>query len=255
MAAHINLTLAEAACRHPFVKTWLDPILAQLPRVVSEVLQSLHIDEALAEMPMPAEVRSIFRKVWSSNSIANIPKLRLDKGDTSQQITSMARPRTRQMTLNALPGIPELECSVLALPCSREEITLKEKCSKEDTASDQITTLMLCDIPRSLSIHELVKVMKLQGFSRKTAFDLIYMPPPIGLPTKTRGIQHNLGHAVVNFKTPWQATAFAEAFYNFTWPARYSTKQCYTKPARCQGYDANWRPNSDHNVSGCLLSF
>jgi len=149
----------------------------------------------------------------------------------------------QQMLSNPWPCMPEAQyCPRHAERFPHEENIAMQKCLTEVVAIEPITTMMLCDIPCRLSIQEVVDAMDLQGFSN--TFDLIYMPRPKGLRSEKAGLHHNLGYAFVNFTTPEKATEFVESFSDFIFPGGYSMKRCYTKPALCQGYKANWKKHS-----------
>lgn len=159
----------------------------------------------------------------------------------------------KQMCVDSSPCMPDTRYDPpLGIPCPCPKNTVMNKFTENITTIEPITTLMLCDLPCRLSIHEVVNVMNLRGFS--DAFDLIYMPMTKGLPKKQIR-RRNLGYAFVNFNTPEHAIAFAEAFAVFSFLRGYSAKMCYTKPAARQGYEANWNEYSRKRKSVCGLSF
>lgn len=121
----------------------------------------------------------------------------------------------------------------------------------DETVPSTVTTLMICDIPCRQTIQQLMDAIHAQGFAG--TYDLIYMPPQKGRHTPKHS--QNMGYAFVNFKQPEYATAFARVFQNFRFPSCYSTKLSYTKPARCQGYEANAEMHAKHRISGCLVTF
>jgi len=125
--------------------------------------------------------------------------------------------------------------------------------SKVDTSKGEvqgeITTLMVCDIPCRESIEQLMGVMDAVGFSK--TYDLVYMPGQRGRQTS----QGNVGYAFVNFKKAEWATAFMSVFQNIHFPNSASTKLSYAKPAREQGFAANYMMHSRKNAVGSLLTF
>lgn len=117
------------------------------------------------------------------------------------------------------------------------------------TINAEITTLMVCDIPCRESIEQLMTVMDEVGFAK--TYDLVYMPGQRGRQA-SRG---NVGYAFVNFKTTEWAAAFMEVFQNIHFPNSASTKLSYAKPARDQGFAANYMMHSRKNAVGSLLTF
>lgn len=115
-----------------------------------------------------------------------------------------------------------------------------------------VTTLMIGGLPCHLSLSDLVRVIGDQGFAN--AFDLVYLPRPRGLRTRKRSSQANSGYSFVNFKTPELATAFGEVFSKFVFQNGELKKECYTKPALRQGYEANLKQYSAYPEC-CVLSF
>jgi len=113
----------------------------------------------------------------------------------------------------------------------------------------EVTTLMVCDIPCRESIEQLMAVMDEVGFSK--TYDLVYMPGQRGRQA-SRG---NVGYAFVNFKTTEWASAFMNIFQNIHFPNSASTKLSYAKPARDQGFAANYMMHSRKNAVGSLLTF
>jgi len=113
----------------------------------------------------------------------------------------------------------------------------------------EVTTLMVCDIPCRESIEQLMTVMDEVGFSK--TYDLVYMPGQRGRQA-SRG---NVGYAFVNFKTTEWASAFMNVFQKIHFPNSASTKLSYAKPARDQGFAANYMMHSRKNAVGSLLTF
>jgi hypothetical protein len=123
---------------------------------------------------------------------------------------------------------------------------------EEMSAANDITTLMICDIPCRLTIHQVIDAMDKGGY--KNTYDLVYMPPRKGCrPHKQK--QRNVGYAFVNFKNSECAASFAQAFHMFNFPSCTSTKLSYTRVAQYQGYEENLRMHSNQLLSGCLLTF
>lgn len=129
--------------------------------------------------------------------------------------------------------------------------TFEDACG--DKVADNITTLMICDIPCRIPISRVVGAIDDHGFAN--TYDLVYMPSVRGF----QGTKHvrSMGYAFVNFKHPEDATAFSQAFQNYSFPNSCSTKLSYTKPARRQGFRANVKLHSKRESSspGGLLTF
>lgn len=108
-------------------------------------------------------------------------------------------------------------------------------CRKTSQEGEPITTLMVCDIPCSKSIEDLLELVNSFGF--EGTYDFAYMPSRRHGPSKdTVG---NLGYAFVNFKKADTASSFMEVFQNISFPASLTKKLSYAKAARHQGYEAN----------------
>lgn len=113
-----------------------------------------------------------------------------------------------------------------------------------------ITTLMMYDIPFSLTVSQVVDVMNAHGFWG--TYDFVYMPPSKG---RSRNDSNNIGYAFMNFKHPGYADAFSRTFQNYQFAGQDTRKLACTKPAKCQGYQANLKVHAKHAKSGCLYVF
>lgn len=90
------------------------------------------------------------------------------------------------------------------------------------TGQGHITTLMLCNIPRTLSQERLVQVIDDLGFA--CMYNLVYIPV---------GIKLNLGYGFVNFLTPQVARSFIVSFDRFVFST--SSKRPHAQIANTQG--------------------
>lgn len=114
------------------------------------------------------------------------------------------------------------------LPCTQHEDNCNEYLG-------EITTLMIADIPCRKSIEDVIELIDSLGFTN--TYNLVYMPSrmrPHG-----QGSLTNIGYGFVNFKTAQLAAEFGHAFKNIVFPNSATKKISYTKPARCQGFEAN----------------
>jgi len=155
----------------------------------------------------------------------------------SPQSSWQGSPKAHGMKLSS----SEKRWSDLDVECEQEE-----ELWAEDT-----TTLMIADIPCRQTIQQLIEAMNGLGF--EGTYDLVYMPPQKGY--RRQNHAQNMGYAFVNFKEPQYASSFAQSFHNFTFPHCYSSKLSYTKPARCQGLEANLAMHSKQRSPGCLITF
>jgi hypothetical protein len=121
-----------------------------------------------------------------------------------------------------------------------------------DKSSDaaEITTLMVLGIPNRLKLQSVIDVINESGFTN--SYDLVYMPDGVG--------QKNQGYVFVNFRDPEGALAFAKPFDSFQFPNRTSKRRCFTKPAACQGFEANVKlrtiqATKSCKIEGCLAIF
>jgi len=131
--------------------------------------------------------------------------------------------------------------------------TVVEDIAEEPEEPEEvITTLMIGGLPCHLNLADLVNVIDEQGFGN--SFNLLYLPRPKGLRTRNRSSQANKGYSFVNFKTPELAARFSEVFSKFAFQSGQLKKECYAKPALCQGYEANLKQYSAYPEC-CLLSF
>lgn len=114
--------------------------------------------------------------------------------------------------------------------------------------NDEVTTLMIYDIPFKLTINRMVDVIDDHGFVG--AYDFVYMPPSKG---RSRNESVNIGYMFINFKLPEDASKFLSVFQNISFPDAESPKLTCTKAAHCQGYSANMDKHSKHG--GSFFSF
>jgi hypothetical protein len=115
--------------------------------------------------------------------------------------------------------------------------------NSEPECDEDITTLMICNIPPRLSIGKVVEVINNLGF--QNTYDLMYLPRCKG--RRVRSV-------FVNFTRSEFATVFAKFFKQ--WDSRTEwDRYCYTQPAHSQGYDAYLNMHSKRLESGCLLTF
>lgn len=121
---------------------------------------------------------------------------------------------------------------------------------QQGDATSPITTLMMYDIPFGLTLLEVVDVMNSLGFAG--TYDFVYMPPSKG---RSRNESNNIGYAFMNFKRPDFADAFLSTFQNYQFPNQDSAKLTCTKPAHCQGYQANAEKHARHASTGYFLVF
>jgi len=108
----------------------------------------------------------------------------------------------------------------------------------------EVTTLMVGGIPSRLKLQGAIEMINDQGFAN--AYDLVYMPR-----YGSAASRKNLGYMFVNFKKPEGAAAFAKAFRDFCMPHRTSKKCCFTKPASCQGFEANVKMHTAQGQIDC----
>ncbi|KAF4664289.1 hypothetical protein FOL47_005220 [Perkinsus chesapeaki] len=94
--------------------------------------------------------------------------------------------------------------------------------------NDSITTLMLCNIPYTLSqTMVLFYVDHVFGFNGK--YDFFYLP-------RNSRTNHNVGYAFINFRSPQYCDDFRHDFEGFTFPGGRVGK---TSPGHLQGLRAN----------------
>lgn len=110
---------------------------------------------------------------------------------------------------------------------------------------------MMCDIPCRRNIQQIVDVIDSMGFAG--TYDFVYMPPQKQFQCSRQS--NNMGYAFVNFKTPVDAAAFWRVSQYFVFPQSSSKKVSYTKPAHCQGYDANVDMHEKKSHTGSVLLF
>jgi len=117
------------------------------------------------------------------------------------------------------------------------------------------TTMMICDIPSSQSIDDVIEVIDMNGFGY--TYDLVHMP--VNIPKGRRTHNQTMKAAFVNFKHAGYAAAFERAFHKITFPQQgsrqRSKKMSWAKPSHCQGYDANMVLSLAADLPGELRTF
>jgi len=99
-----------------------------------------------------------------------------------------------------------------------------------------ITSLMICNIPCSISSEKLSEAINMKGF--KGQYDFLYLPIAQGAPPGSRS---NLGYAFINFPDPANAAAFWASFKGYKFSNTMSQKTCQVRPAHVQSA-------SGHNI-------
>lgn len=100
--------------------------------------------------------------------------------------------------------------------------------------SQNITTLMISNIPCRVTQNRLAHVLNRAGYSK--GYDYLYLPSG-GRTGETRSV--NLGYAFVNFLSPEIAARFTATFGGRRFPGSQSDKGCLVRPAHCQGLVEN----------------
>jgi len=160
------------------------------------------------------------------------------------------------LTLGPPPGLepPFSPASNLGTRRPSAKLTSKFEVEFESAAEmnpgAEITTLMICDIPCRRNIEQLIATIDAAGFAK--TYDFVYMPGRKGRRQAQGG---NVGYAFVNFKKSEWAMAFMEGFQNIQFPDSASTKLGYAKPARDQGFAANYVIHGRKSAVGSLLTF
>lgn len=133
---------------------------------------------------------------------------------------------------------------------SAEASSLVPSNSDETADAGETTTLMVLGIPNRIKLRSIIGLFNSHGF--ENSYDLVYMP---------FGGKKNQGYVFVNFKDPEGALAFAQAFDGFQFPNFTSQRRTFTKPAACQGFEANMRLHTDClardscKIDDCLAIF
>jgi len=96
-----------------------------------------------------------------------------------------------------------------------------------------ITTLMICNIPCSVTQVQLAEVIAELGYGGK--FDLLFMPAA-NRPSSSGN--SNLGYGFVNFMHAADAASFVEAIEGYRFQGTASVKVCTARPAHVQGFDS-----------------
>ena len=123
------------------------------------------------------------------------------------------------------------------------------------SGEEQVTSMMICNIPCRMGIDRLIHEIDRYGFVSK--YDLVFMPAPAATRRKrlcgmSRPTAQNLGFAFVNFKDARDAKAFGARFLDVCFAGSHSTKLAFTKPAGLQGFRALLERNVKH-IGSCLL--
>jgi hypothetical protein len=97
------------------------------------------------------------------------------------------------------------------------------------------TTIMLRNVPRSLTRTQLLAELELQGFASK--FDFVYLPVDFD---ETTRCGQNFGHAFINFVCPHDAARARECFSGFdAWAVDCETPCDAMWREQCQGLNAH----------------
>jgi hypothetical protein len=106
-----------------------------------------------------------------------------------------------------------------------------------DMMMSGMTTIMLCNIPCRVSLHEITDAVRCLGY--EGTYDLLHVPGPRG---RRRGVANstNIGYAFINFVKPEDAQNFLDAFQGFCFQGRQSDKVGIAKFARVQGFEKNF---------------
>ena len=108
------------------------------------------------------------------------------------------------------------------------------------TEADGITTLMMYDIPYSVSFEAVSGTIDEHGFA--DAYDYFHMPASRGGSCGAQKRSLHLGFAIINFKTVQLAGAALDLFQNFSFPQcdeTQLTKLTCTEVAKTQGMQEN----------------
>lgn len=99
--------------------------------------------------------------------------------------------------------------------------------------SDDITSIMVCNIPCRVSQGDLVDLLETLGFGSR--FDFLYLPTG-GRPSSSS--VSNLGYGFINFIDAQSTVDFSQAFVQYRFPGT-SAKVCTVRPAHVQGLANN----------------
>jgi len=122
--------------------------------------------------------------------------------------------------------------------CQREEERQRQRHRERaeegqaaaEEAHEPITTLMICDLPCSITQPLLCEAIDTLGFARK--YDLLHLP---AAGRSMLACASNLGYGFINFREPQDAVLFAQAFDGYKFDSTGSTKVCKVRQARVQG--------------------
>lgn len=166
---------------------------------------------------------------------------------TSTNLPQQASSRRAAASRSRSPGKkdrgPMFEPEEEAAPDGKKEKTgrgyrqrnLGRKYGGNDTASPDVTSLMLRGLPCSCADALILKEIDEKGF--KGQYDFFYMPRDRRQPAK-----NNLGYAFINFLVPEDATRFRETFegHQFAQGSSSSTKKATITRASMQGTNNAW---------------
>jgi len=115
--------------------------------------------------------------------------------------------------------------------------TTETKRSANDASrfkSKHITSLMLCNIPCSVSQEHLAAIINIGGFHNR--YDFLYLPKPAH-----GGTSQNLSYGFINLLTPEDTHEFNLRFQGYHFEGTLSPKVMQVKIARVQGFTNNVR--------------
>jgi len=107
----------------------------------------------------------------------------------------------------------------------------KELLKQSQSPDEPITTLMLSNLPCSIDHQQVAKAIDSLGFSRR--YDLLHVLTGGRSAAASRS---NLGYGFINFLTPQDAEAFAQAFNGYQFEGTKSSKRSLVRPACVQGF-------------------
>ncbi|CAK0801071.1 unnamed protein product [Prorocentrum cordatum] len=100
--------------------------------------------------------------------------------------------------------------------------------------SRPITTLMICNVPCSISQQQLSEAVDSMGYAGK--YDFLYLPVK-GRPSKSgQSVRRsNLGYGFIDFPCPLEAQRFIKSFTGYQFAGTTSVKRCEVRAAHMQG--------------------
>lgn len=145
--------------------------------------------------------------------------------------------------------------------CIEEAPAVQQK-PAEDTEANNITTVMMYDIPFEVTRDQVTNLLIEYGFT--DTYDFFYLPASNGgvgnegENPEARSI--NVGYAFIKFKTAQHATQCLDVFQDFAFPNYDSKKLTCTKLANCEAYDGAMQKRTNKGRRGrsrlwrkCLL--